>query len=72
MRLKAKAQRSMKIIKVDLGEPFEIDNGRCVSTWKMTISGGVLKMERQLNCDWERLEKDVDKLMENPPHKKQW
>lgn len=62
----------MKRIEVKFGEPFEVDNGRYVSTWKMFISGGILKMERQLNQDWERLEKDVDKLMENPPHKKPW
>jgi hypothetical protein len=65
-------ETNIKRIEVKLGEPFEVDNGRYISTWKMFISGGVLKMERQLNQDWERLEKDVDKLMENPPHKKPW
>ena len=56
----------MKRIKVKLGELFEVDNGRYTSTWKMFISGGILKMERQVNQDWEQLEKDLDKLMDNP------
>ncbi len=62
----------MKRIEVKFGEQFEVDNGRYVSTWKMFISGGILKMERQLNQDWEQLEKKVDELMETPPHKKPW
>lgn len=56
----------MKTIKVDFGEPFEIDNGRYISTWKMVIIGGILQLVRLLNTDWDKLENKVDEMMKEP------
>ncbi len=53
----------MKQIKVKVGEPFEIDNGRYISTWKMVIRDGILQLVHLHDIDWEKLESKIDVLL---------